>query len=89
MKMVLTGCPDWVDHYSHRSRGYGAALLLWLAEFAAKEGCKQLHLDSGVQRKDAHRFYEREGMKLASFHFSKVIATNPALNPDVQKQRDG
>src|SRR3989344_3527847 len=80
---------DLVTLPGHRSRGYGAALLSWLVEVAAKEGCEQLHLDSGVQRKDAHRFYEREGMKLASFHFSKVIAPNPALNPDAQKRRAG
>lgn len=80
---------DLVTLPGHRSRGYGAALLSWLAEFATTEGCEQLHLDSGVQRKDAHRFYEREGMKLASFHFSKVIAPNPALNPDARKQRAG
>lgn len=80
---------DLVTLPGHRSRGYGAALLAWLIEFAEKEGCEQLHLDSGVQRKDARRFYEREGMKLASFHFSTVIAPNPALNPDAQKRRAG
>jgi len=74
---------DLVTLSGHRSRGYGTALLSWLAEFAAKEGCEQLHLDSGVQRKDAHRFYEREGMKLASFHFSKMILPNPGT----QKRR--
>ncbi len=64
---------DLVTLSSRRSRGFGAALLSWLTEFAAKEGCDQLHLDSGIQRKDAHRFYEREEMKLAGYHFSKVI----------------
>ena len=64
---------DLVVLPDHRSCGYGTALLSWLAEFAAKEGCEQLHLDSGIQRKDAHPFYEREGMKLASVHFSKGL----------------
>lgn len=54
----------------HRSNGYGGQLLSWLKKLAAKEGCLQLHLDSGIQRKEAHRFYEREGMTLASYHFS-------------------
>jgi len=80
---------DLVVLPDHRSRGYGAALLSWLAEFAAKEGCEQLHLDSGIQRKDAHRFYEREGMTLASFHFSKGIAPTPAINPDAKKRHVG
>jgi hypothetical protein len=48
-----------------------------------------VHLDSGVQRKDAHRFYEREGMKLASFHFSQVIAPDPSLHRNAQKRRSG
>ena len=64
---------DLVTLSSHRSRGFGAALLSWLAEFAAREGCDQLHLDSGIQRKDAQRFYEREGMQLAGYHFAKRI----------------
>ena len=41
-----------------------------------------MHLDSGIQRKDAHRFYEREGMSLASVHFVGNIATNKALQWD-------
>ena len=53
----------------HRSSGYGGQLLSWLKELAAKEGCLHLHLDTGIQRKDAHRFYEREGMTMAGFHF--------------------
>lgn len=65
---------DLVTLPSHRSRGYGAALLAWLGAYAAREGCAQLHLDSGVQRRDAHRFYEREGMELAGFHFRMIIA---------------
>ena len=43
-------------------------------KYAAKEGCLQLHLDSGIQRKEAHRFYEREGMTITGFHFAENIA---------------
>jgi hypothetical protein len=43
---------------------------------AVKEGCTQLHLDSGMQRKDAHRFYEREGMVAEGLHFVEIIAPN-------------
>lgn len=38
-----------------------------------------MHLDSGTQRKDAHRFYEREGMSVAGFHFVENMAPNKAL----------
>lgn len=70
---------DLVTLPAHRSHGYGAKLLLWLKELAAEEGCQQLHLDSGIQRKEAHRFYKREGMTMASFHFVENIAPNKAL----------
>ena len=72
---------DLVSLPGHRSKGYGAKLLSWLKEQAAKEGCEQMHLDSGIQRKDAHRFYEREGMSVAGFHFVENIAPNNALQP--------
>jgi GNAT superfamily N-acetyltransferase len=75
---------DLVTHPVHRSHGYGAKLLSWLKACAEKEGCQQLHLDSGIQRKEAHRFYEREGMKMASFHFVENIASNKALQRDAQ-----
>ncbi|MEN6587658.1 MAG: GNAT family N-acetyltransferase [Sulfuricella sp.] len=65
---------DLVTLSAHRSMGFGAKLLLWLTELAATEGCQQMHLDSGIQRKDAHRFYEREGMTMASFHFVENVA---------------
>jgi GNAT superfamily N-acetyltransferase len=73
---------DLVTLSSHRSKGFGAGLLSWLREFAAKEGCVQMHLDSGAQRKDAHRFYEREGMSRAGFHFVENIALDKALQRD-------
>lgn len=60
---------DLVTAPAHRSRGHGAALLAWLAERARAEGCEALHLDSGVRRTGAHRFYEREGLALSSYHF--------------------
>ncbi len=65
---------DLVTLPAHRSRGHGARLLSWLRQQAAGEGCQQLHLDSGMQRKDAHRFYEREGMAITGFHFAERIA---------------
>ena len=64
---------DLVTLPAHRSKGYGAKLLAWLKEQAAMEGCEQMHLDSGTQRKEAHRFYEREGMSMAGLHFVETI----------------
>jgi len=64
---------DLVTLPEERSKGHGAALLDWLYEFAKEEGCGQMHLDSGLQRADAHRFYEREGMRSVAYHFVKVV----------------
>jgi len=64
---------DLVTLATHRSSGYGAALLSWLNEYASAHGCLQLHLDSGIQRRDAHRFYEREGMQMLYLHFARDI----------------
>jgi GNAT superfamily N-acetyltransferase len=73
---------DLITLPAHRSKGHGAKPLFWLKEQAAKEGCEQMHLDSGIQRKDAHRFYERGGMTMASLHFVERIAPNKALRRD-------
>lgn len=60
---------DLVTHQDARSQGHGKTLLAWLTGHARRQGCAQLHLDSGAQRKDAHRFYLREGMENTGFHF--------------------
>jgi GNAT superfamily N-acetyltransferase len=52
-----------------RSKGYGKVLLDWLKNEARAQGCSQIHLDSGVQREQAHRFYFREGLTITAYHF--------------------
>lgn len=64
---------DLVTASARRSRGHGAALITWLRDEARRAGCAQLHLDSGLHRLDAHRFYEREGLPATSYHFSCVV----------------
>lgn len=64
---------DLVTDNAQRSKGCGKALLDWLRNEARRAGCHQFHLDSGVQRKDAHRFYEREGMDRSAFHFAEIL----------------
>ena len=60
-------------------------MLSWLKEYAAREGCSQLHLDTGVQRKETHRFYEREGMTMAGLHFFENVAPNKELQWDAPR----
>ena len=61
---------DLVADEHSRSQGLGKKLLDWLCEFARKEGCKRLELDSGVQRFAAHRFYLRQRMSISCHHFT-------------------
>lgn len=64
---------DLVTDENARSKGHGKLMLDWLVEEARKNGCERFHLDSGVQRQDAHRFYFREGLSITAFHFSKEV----------------
>lgn len=56
-----------------RNMGYGGRLLDWLMERAQQLSCDQFHLDSGVQRHDAHRLYLGRKLQISSHHFSKVL----------------
>lgn len=77
MEMLAHGPMLYVDDLvtaeGDRSQGHGAALLDWLADYAQSHGCAVLHLDSGVQRSHAHRFYFRHGMTISSFHFQRSL----------------
>lgn len=61
---------DLVAKTGERSKGYGGILFDWLVEYARKEKCDQFHLDSGVQRFEAHRFYLNKRMFIEAHHFS-------------------
>ncbi|HEY9600126.1 MAG TPA: GNAT family N-acetyltransferase [Allocoleopsis sp.] len=61
---------DLVTRAEYRSQGYGETLFDWLIDYAKFHNCNQLHLDSGVQRFDAHRFYLKKRMNISSHHFS-------------------
>src|SRR5829696_223924 len=53
---------DLVTDENARSGNYGKQMMEWLVTEAKKNECKRIHLDSGVQRHSAHRFYLRERM---------------------------
>jgi GNAT superfamily N-acetyltransferase len=61
---------DLVTAVKHRSTGAGRTMIEWLKAHARRLGCRELHLDSGVQRFAAHRFYLRERFDIDSHHFS-------------------
>ena len=60
---------DLASDENHRSVGHGKQMMIWLRQFAVSEGCKTIHLDSGVQRSGAHKFYFSQNMRIACYHF--------------------
>ena len=60
---------DLVVDAGERSGGVGKALLDWVKSEAVRDGRVEVHLDSGMQRLDAHRFYDREGFERLGVHF--------------------
>ena len=64
---------DLVTLEEDRFRGYGRELFVALSEEARRQGCDELHLDSGVQRFGAHRFYLRQRMDITSHHFAMKL----------------
>ena len=51
---------DLVTDAAHRSLGYGEKLLHYIHSWAKENGAEYVALESGVQRTDAHRFYENK-----------------------------
>jgi GNAT superfamily N-acetyltransferase len=68
---------DLVTDESHRSKGYGQRLLKWLFNEARDAGCHSVQLDTGIQRKDAQRFYERERMRWSAHRYEWRIGGTP------------
>ena len=61
---------DLVTRAADHGGGFGSLLLDWLVAEARQLGCDQFHLDSGVQRFGAHRFYLHKGMDITCHHFA-------------------
>jgi GNAT superfamily N-acetyltransferase len=66
---------DLVTRAARRGRGPADAVMAWVEREARRQGCGELHLDSGVgpERADAHRFYFRHGMRISSYHFGRAL----------------
>lgn len=52
-----------------RSQGFGTRMMAGLMDLAKRHGCQAVHLDSGVHRHAAHKFYLNQDMKITSYHF--------------------
>ncbi len=56
-----------------RGKGYGGALLDFVAYLGKKQGFATITLDSGHHRFDAHRLYLNKGFTISSHHFTKKL----------------
>jgi len=74
LNSVRFGRRCWVEDLAvdpeRRSQGIGAGLLNAAKDWARGAGATHLELDSGIDRTDAHRFYEREQPSWKSISFS-------------------
>lgn len=74
MENLAWGCFLYIDDLVTRAQdhgsGDGSALYDWIVQEALRLGCVQVHLDSGVQRFGAHRFYLHKGMDITAHHFA-------------------
>jgi GNAT superfamily N-acetyltransferase len=66
---------DLVTRAALRGRGHADAVMAWVEQEGRRQGCAQLHLDSGVgpERADAHRFYFRHRLRITSYHFAREL----------------
>jgi GNAT superfamily N-acetyltransferase len=64
---------DLVTRKAARYRGLGALLMRWLLREARRHDCDALHLDSGVQRHEAHGFYLKHRLPITAYHFARRL----------------
>ena len=57
-----------------KNKGYAGRLFQWVKEYAKKEDCEHLNLDSGFHRRDAYKFYLNQGLYVESLHFGRKVA---------------
>lgn len=65
---------DLVTDEAYRSCGYGEKLLAYIHQWGKENGAHYIALESGVQRNNAHRFYEeRLGYEKWCYSFRKEL----------------
>lgn len=61
---------DLITSPEARGAGFGTHLLKWLMGEAKRQQCNGIHLDTGIERGEAHRLYLNIGMKINCLHLS-------------------
>lgn len=64
---------DLVTAEAVRSRGYGRLMLEHIEQRAREMAITRIELDSGAQRRAAHRFYLREHYDIVSHYFARAL----------------
>lgn len=65
---------DLVVAEKARGQGIGSQCLAAIEQWAKEAGYQEVALSSGVQRKEAHRFYQEKGAyQLVSYQFKKEL----------------
>lgn len=70
---------------SYRKQGIGKEMFAHACRLAKDFGCTQIELASNQLRKDAHRFYSREGMHNFHYKFSKSLIGNDTAENSIGK----
>ncbi|MFI8684626.1 GNAT family N-acetyltransferase [Rossellomorea sp. NPDC077527] len=66
---------DLITSPNHRSKGYGKLLLEYVHRLAGELGVEYVALESGLARRDAHRFYEEKlGYEKWCYSFRKKLS---------------
>ena len=64
---------DLVTLPGYKHNGFAGKLFEWVIDFAKKEQCDHISLDSGFTRHEAHRFYLNHGLRVESLHFGSSV----------------
>jgi len=64
---------DLITSPEARGIGFGTHLIKWLMGEAKKQGCDSIHLDTGIERDEAHRLYLNLGLKIDCLHLSMKL----------------
>jgi len=64
---------DFATHPDYRSKGIGSKFFKWLEQYALKNDCLEIQVDTNVNLIKAHKFYYRQNMGITHFHLTKAI----------------
>lgn len=65
--------PELVVQENYRNVGIGRKLVMKCLEYAKKNNCYRIRLESGKERKDSHKFYKKFGFKQSALTFTLDI----------------